>query len=66
MTDAAGTPPTVGSLARLYLGNLLFALERCALSLESDGKREAAAFYRGIAKQLAEAHGRERGLRSEV
>lgn len=64
MTDTEATPPdTVGSLAQLYLGNILFALERCAISLESDGKREDAAFYRGIARRLAEAHGR---TRSEV
>ncbi|MGH7711918.1 MAG: hypothetical protein ACREOG_11580 [Gemmatimonadaceae bacterium] len=62
MTSAggAGTPDSVGSLAQLYLGNILFALERCALSLETDGKRDDAAFYRGIARQLAAAHGRER------
>ena len=51
---------TVASLAQLYLGNILFALERCAVSLGNDGKREDAAFYRGIARQLAEAHGRSR------
>lgn len=49
---------TVGGLAELYLGNLLYALERCALSLEADGKPLDAAFYRGIGRKLAEAHGR--------
>jgi hypothetical protein len=52
---------TVGGIAELYLGNLLYALERAALSLEEQGKREDAAFYRGIAKKLAEARGRETG-----
>jgi hypothetical protein len=52
---------SVASLAQLYLGNILFALERCALSLESDAKSEDAAFYRGIARKLAEAHGRSMG-----
>jgi hypothetical protein len=49
---------SVGGLAELYLGNLLYALERCALSLEADGKPLDAAFYRGIGRKLAEARGR--------
>lgn len=49
---------TVGSLAELYLGNILYAIELAALSLQNDGKQDAAAFYRGIARKLAEAHGR--------
>lgn len=49
---------TVGSLAELYLGNLLYALERCAMALEEEGKREDAAFYRAIGRKLAEARGR--------
>ena len=51
---------TVGSLAQLYLGNILYALETTAMTLESQGKAEDAAFYRGIARKLAEAHGRSR------
>jgi hypothetical protein len=51
---------SVGALAELYLGNLLYALELAATSLESQEKREDAAFYRGIARKLAEAHGRAR------
>lgn len=51
---------TVGHIAQLYLGNILFALERTALTLEQDGKRDDAAFYRGIARKLATAHGREK------
>ena len=51
---------TVGSLAELYLGNILYALELAALSLESQDKREDAAFYRGIARKLADAHGKRR------
>jgi hypothetical protein len=50
---------TVASIAELYLGNLLYALELAAISLEDQDKREDAAFYRGIAKKLAEARGRE-------
>jgi hypothetical protein len=52
---------TVASIAELYLGNLLYALELAAISLEDQDKREDAAFYRGIAKKLAEARGREVG-----
>jgi hypothetical protein len=54
---------TVASIAELYLGNLLYALELAAISLEDQDKREDAAFYRGIAKKLAEARGREVGGR---
>ena len=51
---------TVGALSQLYLGNILYALEMCALSLEEQGKGADAAFYRGIARKLAEAHGRSK------
>ncbi|BAH39214.1 MAG TPA: hypothetical protein DGD08_09965 [Gemmatimonas aurantiaca] len=51
---------TVGGLASLYLGNILYAVERCALSLEAEGKPVDAAFYRGIGRKLADAHGRAR------
>lgn len=47
----------VGELAELYLGNLLYALERCAMSLEAEGKGEDAAFYRAIARKMASARG---------
>jgi hypothetical protein len=52
------TPETVGAISELYLGNILYALETTALTLEQQGKKEDAAFYRGIARKLAEAHGR--------
>jgi hypothetical protein len=60
--DPAEPPgePTVGDLAGLYLGNLLYALERCALGFDAEERREEAAFYRGIARELASARGRER------
>jgi hypothetical protein len=51
---------TVESVSALYLGNILFALEKCALDLESEGKPADAGFYRGIARKLAEARGREK------
>ena len=49
---------SVGALAELYLGNILYALELAAVSLESQQKPTDAAFYRGIARKLAEAHGK--------
>ncbi|MFN2564017.1 MAG: hypothetical protein ABR499_03285 [Gemmatimonadaceae bacterium] len=51
---------TVGQLAELYLGNILYAMELAAVSLEGQGRRDDAAFYRGIARKLAEAHGKSR------
>jgi hypothetical protein len=49
---------TVESLAQLYLGNILYAIELAASALQSEGKGDDAAYYRGIARKLAEAHGR--------
>jgi hypothetical protein len=54
----AEQPKTVAGISELYLGNILYALELAALSLEAQQKREDAAFYRGIARKLAEAHGK--------
>jgi hypothetical protein len=51
---------TVGQLAQLYLGNILYALELAALSLDEQNRSVDAAFYRGIARKLAEAHGRSK------
>ncbi len=59
--DGPALPESVGGLAELYLGNLLYALERTALAFDEEGKREEAGFYRGIARALAEARGRARG-----
>lgn len=50
---------TVSSVAQLYLGNILYALELAALSLDEQRKPTDAAFYRGIARKLAEARGKE-------
>ena len=57
---------TVGSLAELYLGNILYAIELAALSLTEQGKADAAAYYRGIGRKLAEAHGRAKTDAAEV
>lgn len=50
---------TVAGIAQLYLGNILYALELAALSLEEQNKETDAAFYRGIARKLADARGKE-------
>jgi hypothetical protein len=57
----AGEQETVSNLAQLYLGNILYAIELAAISLDEQGKPADAAFYRGIARKLAEARGRESG-----
>ena len=49
---------SVGDLAERYLGNILYALERAAMTLDAEGKAEDGAFYRGIARVLADARGR--------
>lgn len=54
-----GKAETVAAIAQLYLGNILYALETAALSLDQQNKPTDAAFYRGIARKLAEARGRE-------
>jgi hypothetical protein len=51
---------TVASLSQLYLGNILYAIELAALSLQEQGKPDDAAYYRAISRKLAEAHGREK------
>lgn len=56
----ASRPETVGAIAELYLGNILYALELAAMQLESQGRGDDAPFYRGIARKLAEARGRTR------
>ena len=66
MDDLAESTPdatteTIADVAALYLGNILYAIELAALSLEGQERPDDAAFYRGIARKLAEARGRERG-----
>lgn len=50
---------SVAGLAQLYLGNILYALELAAMSLDEQQKSADAAFYRGIARKLADARGKE-------
>jgi len=47
-------------VARLYVGNILYAIEMVAVSLDEQGRREDAAWYRGLGRKLAEAYGREK------
>ena len=58
--EGSAEEETVASVAALYLGNILYAIELAAISLGEQGKPTDAAFYRGIARKLAEARGRER------
>jgi hypothetical protein len=51
--------PGVAEVAQLYLGNILYALELAAMALDQQNKSADAAFYRGIARKLAEARGTE-------
>ncbi len=57
---APEVPANVGQLAEIYLGNILYALECTALGLEDESKPDEAAFYRGIGRALADAHGRQK------
>ena len=50
---------TVASISELYLGNILYALELAAMSLQEQGRGEDAAFYRGIARKLSQARGEQ-------
>jgi hypothetical protein len=59
ITAPADQTETVADVAGLYLGNILYAIELAALSLEDQGKPVDASFYRGIARKLAEARGAE-------
>ena len=51
---------SVAEISALYLGNILYSLEATALQYDAQEQSEHAAFYRGIARKLAEARGREK------
>jgi hypothetical protein len=57
---AQSSEQSLADLSLLYLGNILYALERAAMTLDGEGKPDDAAFYRGIARKLSEAFGREK------
>ena len=68
-SPVADPPPeseSVADVANLYLGNILYAIEMAAVSLDEQERREDAAFYRGIARKLAEARGREKGAQAAL
>ncbi|MFQ6046001.1 MAG: hypothetical protein ACE5PT_06535 [Gemmatimonadales bacterium] len=48
----------VGQIAAEHLGPLLYALEVCALQMEQAGRTEEAAYYRELARLLADAGGK--------
>ena len=61
MADEGSAPhESFADVARLYVGNILFAIEMVAVSLDEQGRREDAAWYRGLGRKLAEAYGREK------
>ena len=66
MADGAANavPETVANVAELYLGNILYALELAALGLDEQQKPADASFYRGIARKLAQARGKDAGGRA--
>ena len=66
MADPPPVNETVADVANLYLGNILWAIEMAALGLDEQGRREDAAFYRGIARKLAEARGHEKATQAAL
>ena len=60
MAHPSADPESVGAIAELYLGNILYAIERAAIALDAESKPTDAAFYRGIGRKLADAYGRQR------
>jgi hypothetical protein len=61
VADEGSSPEeSFADVARLYVGNILYAIEMVAVSLDDQGRREDAAWYRGLGRKLAEAYGREK------
>ncbi|MBE0593508.1 MAG: hypothetical protein IH616_14015 [Gemmatimonadales bacterium] len=54
-------PQAVGKVAAEHLGPILYALETCAVTMEHAEREEEAAYYRGLARLLADAGGRDPG-----
>ncbi len=50
-------PASLGPLVAEHLGPILFALEVCAVSLDEARRPEDAAYYRSLARRLADAGG---------
>jgi len=54
-------PQAVGLVAAEHLGPILYALETCALHMEQAKREEEAAYFRALARLLAEAGGQPAG-----
>ena len=48
-------PDAVGVVAAEHLGPILYALERCALSMDEAAREEEAQYFRSLARRLADA-----------
>jgi hypothetical protein len=48
----------LGAVAAEQLPSILYALEVCAVAMADAGRDDDAAYYRTLARQLAEAGGR--------
>ena len=60
MTETSPSDESFPDVARLYVGNILYAIESAAIALDEQGRREDAAWYRGLARKLAESYGRDK------
>ncbi|MDH5643554.1 MAG: hypothetical protein OEY63_05070 [Gemmatimonadota bacterium] len=58
-------PEAVGSVAAEHLGPLLYALEVCATQMDHAERTEDAAYYRSLARLLAQAGGTPRQGQAE-
>ena len=52
---AGPNPDAVGVVAAEHLPSLLYALEVCAVAMDEAARAEDAAYYRRLARQLADA-----------
>ena len=47
----------LGAVAAEHLPSILYALELCAVAMVDAGRADDAAYYRALARQLADAGG---------
>lgn len=64
MSGRGPNPSAVGAVAAQHLGPIMYALEVCAVAMDDAGRTEEAAYYRALARQLAEAGGAARDVAS--
>jgi hypothetical protein len=55
--SAGPNAEALGRVAEEFLGPLLYALEVCAVSMDGAGRADDAAYYRALARRLADAGG---------